>query len=301
MAAPLLDSLFAGVKAFVREVVEVAREAVHVVLEEIDRSAFGKAATGLVKGIADRYFRQAQDLAEEEEELAEKFQRDGRQTESDKDRLREIEAQREKLRRQVDTARAAEAAKDLKAHESDVIAAPVSGDDASSVIGVLATKTCECGGTMRIQHDSYSKTSDRSKFYWQCTSANPIPCKRIYFDPTKIGGAVIREANPDLDGSSKKRREIWEQPETLSNTHRRLRRAVGESNPDVTCPVHVLPLKLLPMPNAKPDAPMLNTYQYVCPGVTPEGLACAYSIPITAFAQVSTILRAREGRGIIDG
>ena len=55
-----LESLFSGAKAFIREVVvpvlhaakQVAVETVRVVLEEIDRSEFGRAATRLIDGAA---------------------------------------------------------------------------------------------------------------------------------------------------------------------------------------------------------------------------------------------------------
>lgn len=43
-----LDSLFAGAKAFLKGAVVVVRETVKAVLEEIDNSSFGKAATQLV-------------------------------------------------------------------------------------------------------------------------------------------------------------------------------------------------------------------------------------------------------------
>ena len=55
----LLDALFAGAKAFLTEVSAVGRTVVREVLKEIDQSAFGRAATRLVDGVVDRYFKQA--------------------------------------------------------------------------------------------------------------------------------------------------------------------------------------------------------------------------------------------------
>ena len=51
-----LEALFSGSKAFVKELVSVARTVVREVLKEVDQSAFGRSATRLVDGIADRYF-----------------------------------------------------------------------------------------------------------------------------------------------------------------------------------------------------------------------------------------------------
>ena len=69
----ILEALFSGAKAFVKEIVSVARTVVREVLIEIDQSAFGKSATRLVDGITDRYFSEARSLAEEEIELAAAF------------------------------------------------------------------------------------------------------------------------------------------------------------------------------------------------------------------------------------
>ena len=57
-----LDSLFAGAKAFLKGAVVAVRETVKAVLEEIDNSSFGKAATQLVRGVAERHFNAATDV-----------------------------------------------------------------------------------------------------------------------------------------------------------------------------------------------------------------------------------------------
>lgn len=66
-----LESLFSGARAFLREVVvpvlqvakQVAIDTVRAVLEEIDRSKFGRAATRYIDGASRQYFNRAEDLA----------------------------------------------------------------------------------------------------------------------------------------------------------------------------------------------------------------------------------------------
>ena len=295
-----LDSLFAGAKAFLKGAVVAVRETVKAVLEEIDNSSFGKAATQLVRGVAERHFNVAKDLADEEHELAEKRRRDGRLTENDLDRLREIEAERGRLRRELDEAKAARSAQELREAQGDVIAAAVTGDEAAASIGILSTKVCpECGGAMRIQLGGFNTKTDRQTFYWQCTSPNPLPCPTLKLDPEAERTSVLRRPDADLDGSRKQREEIWTRPDVLNKAHGRLRASLDEEDEEIVCPAHMLPMKLMPKPSA--GGRMLDSYEYICLGITPDGRACGHKVPVKSFPQVSAALRRREGRGIIDG
>ncbi|MCZ2115241.1 MAG: hypothetical protein LC131_15640 [Anaerolineae bacterium] len=211
----ILDALFSGVRALVREVVTVAAEAVHVVLEEIDKSSFGRAATQLVQGVTRRYFGVAEELAEEERGLAEKYQRDGQRSEADAERLREIAAERERLRKDIDAAKSTEAANELRKNEKSVIAVPVGSDEISAAVGILASKVCpECGGTMRINQSPFDSKADKRHFYWQC--ASQLACPIVKLDPEKDRASVIRMRDPNLDLNSKERRAIWERKDISS-------------------------------------------------------------------------------------
>jgi hypothetical protein len=299
MTAQILEALFSGAKAFVREAVQVAREAVRVILEEVDRSSFGRAAAGLVTAVTERYFKKAQNLAEEEAELAEKFRRDGKRTTADAERLSELEAERSKLRRDLDAARTKQATKELREQQGKLIAAPVTDDDASASSGIMAAKECpSCGDTMRIRQGGYNARSERRSFWWQCTNAES-QCPTIRFDPEAERGTVLRKPDADLDGSREQRRKIWERPDVLAKTHGRIRAALGDADNEIVCPHHAIPMKLIPKSTA--GGRLLDSYEYVCLGVTPEGLACEYKLPLETFSQVSATLRRRDGRGIIDG
>lgn len=292
----ILDSLFSGVKALVREVITVVAEAVHVALEEIDKSSFGRAATQLVQGVTHRYFGAAEELAAEERELAAKYIRDGKRTNTDEERLQEIAAERERLRKNIDTAKSSEAANELRKNEKSVIAVPVGSDEISAAVGILASKVCpECSGTMRINQRSFDSKADKRRFYWQC--ASQLACPTIKLDPEKGRASVIRMRDPNLDLSSKERRAIWEREDVLAQTAGRVRESLGEADADVICPHHLLPMKLLEKPNA--DGLLLSTYEYVCRGVNSKGRACQYRVPLETFPQVSETLKRRDGVGII--
>ena len=101
-----LQSLFSGAKALIRGVLAEVREVVRVVLTEIDNSSVGRAATELIKGVTNKHFSRALDYVEEEREYAEKRLRDGRLTEKDQERLHEIQAERESLRKEIEAASA---------------------------------------------------------------------------------------------------------------------------------------------------------------------------------------------------
>ena len=296
----LLDSIFSGAKAFVKEIVSVVSETVKVVLEEIDRSAFGKAATQLVQGVTKRYFNSAADLAEEERELAEKRGRDGRVSEQDQERLREIEAARDRLRKDMDAAKAQSVADQLRTARDELISASVTDDEASGALGILSTKECpKCGGMMGIRQRGFNEQTKRRSFYWQCTAANVLPCPTVRLDPQLDQASVIRRADADLDGAADRRREIWNRPDMIAKTHGRLRTALGDDDEEIVCPKHLLPMKLMPKPQA--NGLMLSSYEYLCLGVNIDGRACDHKVDVSTFPQVSATLKRREGRGIIDG
>lgn len=297
----ILDSLFSGVKVFVKELVTVVGEAVRVVLEEIDRSSFGKAATELVHGFTRKYFKQAEGLAEEERELAEKFERDGKRSANDTERINEINAERERLRKEMEAAKARESAEEFKAESDEVIAAEMTSDELSAAIGILASKACpNCSGTMRIRQYDFNVGTGKRNFYWLCTMSNSLPCPTIRLSADELKASVLRKENPDLDGNAKDRQQIWTRDDVLNKTHGRLRQNhLDEKDEEVVCQHHLLPMKLVQKRAA--DGRMLSSYEYVCMGIQPDGRACSYTVALETFPQVSAMLRRREGKGIIDG
>jgi ssDNA-binding Zn-finger/Zn-ribbon topoisomerase 1 len=297
----ILDSLFSGAKVFVKQFVTVLGDAVRVVLEEIDRSPFGKAAAGLVHGFTRKYFSQAEDLAAEEREFAEKFKRDGKRTEQDEERLREMQAERERLRKEMEAAKAREAAEEFKSDSDEVIAAEMTDDELSSAVGILASKQCpDCGGTMRIRQGAFNVATEKRNFYWQCTMTNRLPCPIIKLNADDLKASVLRKENPDLDGDAKARKQIWTKDDVSNKAHGRLRQNhLGENDEEVVCPHHLLPMKLIQ--KGGNDGRMLSSYEYVCMAVHPDGRACAYTVGLETYPQVAAMLRRREGKGIIDG
>ena len=300
-----LESLFSGARAFLREVVvpvlqvakQVAIDTVRAVLEEIDRSEFGRAATRYIDGASRQYFNRAEDLAAEQREIAERARRDGKRSSRDDDRLREIDLERRRLREELEAAKAAEASAELKDAATQLVSAPVSDDETSAAVGILSSRVCPtCGGSMRIRQGGYNGTTRRRSFYWLC-SAHPGACPTINFDPAKENLMALRKSDPNLDLPTKERREIWERKDVVRETQIRLRQHLGEKDDEVICPHHLLPMKLLEQPSS--SGLLLTTYQYVCLHVDDDGRACQHRIPLETFPQVSETLRRSEGAGII--
>lgn len=293
-----LEALFSGAKAFVRELISVSRTVVREVLKEVDQSAFGRSATRLADGIADRYFNQARDLSDEERELAEKSRRDGRRTEADAERLREIAAERERVRAEMERANAERCAQDLRDHADETLVARLDDDELSSNVGILAAKVCPvCGGTMRIRQRPVASDTGIRRFYWQCTEPNLPPCPNIKLDPSKGNAGIVRLADPDLDTPKEERRAAWKRPDVVAETHGRVRQHLGDDDKQVVCPQHLLPMKLLPKRNH--GGRVLDSYEYVCLEVTSDGKSCEHKIDLQTMPQVAAMLRRTEGEGII--
>ena len=293
----LLDTLWGGAKALIQGVTSAAREVVRAVFEEIDRSSIGRATTQLIHGFTRQHFGTAKDLVDEERELAEKRARDGRLREVDLERLQAIEAERDNLRKQLEAAKAAEAAKELRQAGDELIAANMSADEAASAVGILASKTCECGGTMRIVQGRFDAKHGKQTFFWQCTVPRAVACKTVTLNPEAEKATVLRQADPDLDGAHATRRAIWERQDVLAKAHGRLRQGLGDDDEEVICPTHLLPMKLMPKPSA--SGRMLDSYHYICLGVHADGRACSHTVDVKSFPQVAATLKRRDGVGII--
>ena len=295
-----LDALFSGAKALAKELVGVGATLVSEILREIDNSSFGKAATRVVSGLADRMFGNAQDLADEERDLAEKYQRDGRRTEADAERLRELEAERDRLRKAMGETNAARAAQEFKARANELDVHELDDDELSANVGILAEKKCpECHASMQIVQGSFSTTTKKRNFYWRCTTVKLYPCPNITLDPIKERSSVVRPESADFDTPKEIRRSTWENQSVINETHVRLRQHLGDEDQQLICPKHLLPLKLLE--SRKKGGKLLDSYEYVCLSVNADGSACDHKVTLQSMPQVAAMLERTEGKGIIRG
>lgn len=294
-----LDALFSGAKALVTELVSVGATLVREILREIDNSSFGKAATRVVSGVADRMFGNAQDLADEERDLAAKYQRDGRRTEADAERLRELEKERDRLRKAMEQANAARDAQEFRdrAHELDAHA--LDDDEISANVGILAAKTCpNCGGAMQVVQGAFNQTRSERNFWWQCTAIRRYPCPNITIHPNQEKASVVRPESADFDTPKDTRRTTWERESVVKETHGRVREHLEEVDKQVICPEHLLPLKLV---QCRRGGRMLESYEYVCLAINADGTACDHTVPLQTMPQVAAMLERTEGEGIIRG
>jgi len=293
----ILEALLGVGRAIVRGSQSFAAGVIIEIIREVDRSPLGKIIAGGLSTFSTKYLNTARDMAKEEAELAQKASRDGKASESDLERAREIAAAREVLKTKFNAAKAQEAAEKLKS--SDVVAVPSTSDEISSVAGIVTlNKDCpSCGSPMRIRQSGYKAQIGKRHFWWQCTKAGTPPCPSIRLDPETYGAQVIRPPNPDLDGPEPERRKIWTNERALVQTHRRLRSHLGDEDVEMVCPDHVLPMKLLQRRTA--SGRLLDSYEYVCPGINADGHACDQSVAVETYPQVADALRCAEGEGII--
>ena len=292
-----LEALFTGAKAMVKHIVGAVRSVVRGVLNEVGPQGQGGTAALGHRG-ADGFFKQAQAIADQERELAEKAQRDRKRTEADVQRLRQLAVERERVRAEMEQANAQRAAQQLRERAADTLLAKLDDDELSSNVGILAAKACPaCAGMMRIRQGALVAETGQRRFYWQCTEPRHPPCPTLKLDPSKHDAGVVRLADPDLDTPKAQRHAEWNQPDVLAQTHGRLRQHLGDDDKQVVCPQHLLPMKLLP--KRAPGGRVLDSYEYVCLGVTPEGKACEHKVELQTMPQVAAMLLRTEGEGII--
>lgn len=294
----LAGALFPGARAIVTKVVNRAVFAVVSAGREFVTTWMKAAEVNGApspEAAAKAHRTEAQELTEEERYFAEKFKRDKTRSPADADRIQEINDSRERLRKEMGETNAIQSAQDI-ATANDLISAPASPDELASQVGILSTKQCRCGGIMTLQFDANNKTEGQ-KFKWCCTAVRPSLCRNVYVTTQELAHQVsVRQPNSDLDISALQRNS-WKNPSLLAKTAGRVRGHLGDEDQAILCPNHLMPLKLLPTANSR--GLLLDSYQYTCLGVHPDGTACNHTVPIKSFGQVSGLLSRSEGRGIL--
>lgn len=292
------DAIFSGAKALFMGLVDVGTMLVRQVIQEFDNSAFGKTATRVATGVADQMFGTAKNMAEEERELAAKYQRDGRRSEADAERLRNLEAERDKLRSELEAVNAARAAHEFKERADKLGIHDLDDDELSANVGILAAKKCpQCDETMQIVQGPFNVTSNKRNFYWRCTAIRRFPCPTVTLDPAKDRSHVVRPESADFDTRKDIRRATWEMQPVINETHARVRQHLGDEDKQLICPKHVLPLKL--MESRKKGGKLLDSYEYVCLAINADGSACDHNVTLQTMPQVAAMLQRTEGAGII--
>jgi hypothetical protein len=299
LAGELAGALFPGARAIVTKIVDRAVVAVIHAGREFVTAWMNAAHDG--SGQSPESTRRTQrsradDLAQEERELAAKFNRDRARAPKDADRINEINQEREQLRKDIGDTNAVQSAKEI-VDADGLISAKTSADELASQVGILSTKVCPtCGGIMTLQFDAHN-TSQGQKFKWRCTSARRIPCSSIYVSAAELEDQVsVRKPHNDLDIDEAERKS-WSHPDVLAKTAARVRGQIGTVDEAILCPIHLTPMKLLPVANS--SGLLLDTYQYACLGVDPNGRACSHTVPVKSFGQVSGLLTRLDGRGIL--
>lgn len=293
LAGELAGAFFPGstavVERLVNRAVDVAKAAAKRFLESIQESNVGTRS-------AKNAYSQAEELAEEERYLAEKVKCDGRWSSADLDRTKEIFAERQKLREELDEVLAKSAAEEIAA-ANGLVDKPLSSHEMAGLVGLLSTKACVCGGAMHLQIGRYSVSAGGQSFYWACTAARKTPCARVYLTPKELQQqTTVRAPNIDLDLPDRERQDAMRTGNLLAETHGRLRSHLDDVDKAIFCPDHILPMRLLQRSGSK--GLMLDSYHYVCRGVHTDGRACDYTVPVVSTGQVSAILQRTEGRGI---
>lgn len=295
----VMGAFFPGAQGFVERAVDkvverakaFAREVVNAYVEETRRIG-GRDLEFLAKQQRIR----AENLAEEEKELAKKRERDGRITEADAERKAEIARERERLREDIDNTTAAASAAEIE--NSDKLRSGVISDtEAEGLVGLMSTKPClRCGRTMTLQFEA-NNLQTGPRFKWVCSAIRPDPCPivRVTTKELQQQQVSIREPHADLDASPQER-EAWKRSDVLARTAGRVRAQLGEDDKAMICPRHLLPMKLMQLANA--DGRLFATYQYTCLAVDGVGRACSHTVPVKSFGQVSALLTRNEGRGI---
>lgn len=210
----ILDAIIGGAKAIMRKIAPTLKETVRTLVEEIDRSALGRVLTETLKSINQRYFADARSLAEEERELAEKLRRDGRFHAADLDRIKEIRRHRKELTEKLRETKTAEAQDELKAATGELIDTRLTLDEFSAAIGLMTSKECpDCGGVMRLVQyclKQNGKHVDTHPIRWKCIQIRRMPCPTLALNLEDDADKMLRRPDPDLDGSVKERRSVWE-------------------------------------------------------------------------------------------
>jgi len=292
------EALLSGAKVLLQETARVAGTFIREIIREIDDTHIGKVLGRVAANILDKVEAKAADLAGEEADIFQRAARDGKLDSKSRDRLEELEQERDRLRADLDAANKERAARELSHHATDVKTVDLGEDEVSANTNLVTSKECpNCGSTMRLRQGNVSLNTGSRKFYWQCADVIRKNCPTITYRVGDEKKSILRRANPDFDLDKGERDIIWNREDVTKETHQRLRNHLGDEDQEMICPVHLLRMKMLPKRLA--GGRLLDSYEYACLGVSSDGMACKHTVPVKSKPQVAEILRRKEGQGII--
>jgi hypothetical protein len=290
------DFIFAGVTALAIKVVpEIVSHTVGVIKRELNN---------IFPGISKTYTQarqtvdvKAEELSDIDKEITER-EKSVKRSENAKDRneIEELELRRQEAYKEYQAAQGETVQQEVSESSESFKESKLREGNENKLLyhtGLITLKkTCpSCGMAMRLQHRTIENPKF-SDFFWQCTGYYAgTRCKTFSFQPRDIN-LFHRNDIDEINIDNKDLITIASHDER--HIDNRLKNHLGETDVDVLCPVHLIPMQHKEKPRTL-DIPFFDRHFLYCPNTN-----CSQTTKLKSFPQVAAYLRRKEGKGILD-
>lgn len=234
------------------------------------------------------------------EDLERKKWRDGRLSPGDEDRYQELEAKREQEAQEYRRAKQQEIVAEANKNPDGFVESKLTDGKTNLLQYHLGQSTLgkpcpKCGSPMLLKQTA---TGDSFRdFFWGCRNyfrrdGDPMKCNTtLSFRPSDV--SLLYKDVSELQCSTDDLNLIMSERVVQSSVQNRIDNHIRSEHEDVLCPVHQIPMVLLPRNDN--DGTLLSMYRLDCPSFN-----CNQKIRLKSNAQIIALLRKKEGKGILD-
>lgn len=297
VVAPVAKTIVQGAKSFVDGVV----------------SGFGDRMRDDPKTALERAERELQQVNAEVMRLVARHRESGGLSDAEKKRWNALRARRDELNDEIASIEKFTTAEGVVEEAEDYKPIVISDDTAHVLqyhVGQSThNKTCQCGRPMVLQWNRAVAVAGLNDFFWGCSGYySEVNGRRIC---TRTQQLTFEDLNlfanlnrPEFEISSQtltaeainpvKARRIRQALDSIRDSHQGKRLGIATYR----CPVHGESLRLRRKNQAADQ--LLDQYFLGCPRWLPNNAGCNFLVKLKSAAQISSVLNAEQGNGVLN-
>jgi len=296
------SELFGGIASSIRTVVHVVADVASTattVIKHKYRQLKEKYANLNIDQLKRTRFDRLKEVNDEIIDYERKLRKDGRLSEDDLERLKELTTERTDLRTRIENSKEFLAAEDIVENESEYKLSDVDFSSPNELtrlggqvmLGKLCP-ACQRPQVIRWKNDVREPTVD--DLFWGCTglfvkdSQGHAVCRKTQRFSAHDKKIFANVARPGMELQSNRLNNIVLRPETTQLIKNKLSDSVNEATENYLCPVHHEPMTLRTKSSA---TDLLDLYYLQCQ-------RCSQMVKIKSATQLDAVLQSYDQKGL---
>lgn len=239
------------------------------------------------------------DVNDEMSEYLDKYSKDGNLTTKDKERIKELKKEREKVENKLQDINEKRIGVELQNEKTDYGSLIIDNDKIHIMQyhrgkSIYGKKCNKCGQSMILQWKRDKLITELSDLFWGCSGYFNLNnhCQNTEFLTPKDYQLFTDTNVPEFEITNQEFNEIINYKNSPKIIGEMINNIKGAKLIEYICPIHLEPLVLKEKAH---NNGLLDSYYLQCPR---HDLRCGYKEKIKSAAQLSAVLKSHTGRGL---